>query len=318
MRTLAEDTSAEMEAVLVSLWRKRTPAQKLDNIVSLRRMAKQLMLGNIRSLHPAADEGEVSRRLLARCFGEDLASEAFSNGDSASRREAEMLSEMQVIALVAGHLDALQIPYYVGGGIACINYGEPRLTNDADLIIRIKSSHIPLFVKSIESDFVVSIDAVQDAFFRKHAFNIIHIQTAFKIDFYPVAEDDAPSNAAFTRRQLVDIGTAKIWMASAEDVILAKLQWFRKDGEISEKQWRDVLGVVGGLGSMNNPRWRLFACFAGCPRRSFSLLCVSLAPLRLCVNASELFESRETHRSLICRTSRKSSRINRPTKSSRR
>ena len=49
---------------------------------------------------------------------------------------------------------------------------------------------------------------------------------------------------AFARRQRVDIGAGEIWMASAEDVILAKLSWFRKGGEVSEKQWRDVLGIL--------------------------------------------------------------------------
>ena len=202
------------------------------------------MLGNIRSLHPAADEVEISRQLLARCFGGELASKIFSNGNIAIRREAEMLSEMQIIALVGNHLDALKIPYYVGGGIASINYGEPRLTNDADVVIRIMPFDISQFVKALENDFVVSADAVQDALARRYAFNVIHTETAFKIDFYPMAEDDEMSMAAFTRRQLVDIGVGKIWMASAEDIILAKLSWFRRGGEVSEKQWRDVLGIL--------------------------------------------------------------------------
>jgi len=155
-----------------------------------------------------------------------------------------MLSEMQIIVLVVNHLDLLKIPYYVGGGIASINYGEPRLTNDADVAIRIKPFHISQFVKALESDFVISADAVQDALTRKYAFNVIHLETTFKIDFYPVTEDDEMSNTAFTRRQLVEIGAGKIWMASAEDVVLAKLSWFRRGGEVSEKQWRDVLGIL--------------------------------------------------------------------------
>ncbi len=244
MRTLSEDTSPEIEAKLVALWRMRTPRQKLDNMVSLRRMAKQLMLGNIRSLYPAANEHEILQHVLTRCFGGELAGKIFSNGDRTVRREAEMLSEMQIIALVVNHLDVLKIPYYVGGGIASINYGEPRLTNDADMAIRIKSFHIPRFVKALENDFVVSMDAVQDALTRKYAFNVIHIETAFKIDFYPVDDDDAMSIAAFARRQLVDVGAGKIRMASAEDVVLAKLSWFHRGGEVSEKQWRDVLGIL--------------------------------------------------------------------------
>jgi hypothetical protein len=91
---------------------------------------------------------------------------------------------------------------------------------------------------------VVSADAVQDALLRRYAFNIIHIDTAFKIDFYPITDEDEMEIAAFARRRHVDIGAGEIWMASPEDVILAKLRWFRKGGEVSEKQWRDVLGVL--------------------------------------------------------------------------
>lgn len=244
MRTLAEDTSPEMEARLVALWRMRTSTQKLDNMMSLRRMAKQLMLGNIRSLYPAADEVEISRQLLARCFGGELAGKIFAKGKIAIKQEAGMLSEMQILALVANHLDALKIPYYVGGGIASINYGEPRLTNDADVAVRLRPLHIPEFVKVLENDFVVSAEAMQNALVLRYTFNIIHIETAFKMDFYPIADDDAMSIAAFARRELIDIGTGKVWMASAEDVVLAKLRWFRKGGEVSEKQWRDVLGIL--------------------------------------------------------------------------
>ncbi|MGH7599819.1 MAG: hypothetical protein ACREOI_25980 [bacterium] len=146
--------------------------------------------------------------------------------------------------MVATRLEEAKIPYYIGGGIASINYGEPRLTNDADIVIRILPFHIPKFVKAFEADFVVSADAVQDALARRYAFNIIHIESAFKVDFYPITDEDEMEITAFARRQLQNIGAGEIWLATAEDVILAKLHRFRKGGEVSEKQWRDVLGVL--------------------------------------------------------------------------
>ncbi len=155
-----------------------------------------------------------------------------------------MLNEVQIITMTAKRLDEAKIPYYLGGGVASINYGEPRLTNDADFVIRIMPFHIPKLVKAFEQDFVISADAVQDALNRRYAFNIIHIETAFKIDFYPIADDEDMSIEAFSRRLPQDIGGGEIWMASAEDVILAKLDWFRKGGKVSDKQWRDVLGVL--------------------------------------------------------------------------
>ena len=245
MRTLAEDTSPEMEAVLIGLLRQRTPAQKVESFVNLRRLAKQLMLGNIRRQHPAANELEIYRQLHTRCFGRAAADKIFSNGKAVIiKEEAAMLSEMQIILLVGKRLEALKIPYYIGGGIASINYGEPRLTNDADVVIRIFPFHVPQLVQAFENDFVISADAVQDALTRRYAFNIIHIETAYKIDLYPITDEDEMDLSALARRLQVDIGAGEIWMASAEDVILAKLRWFRKGGEVSEKQWRDVLGVL--------------------------------------------------------------------------
>jgi hypothetical protein len=207
-------------------------------------MAKHLMLSNIRSQLPEATELEIYRQLHRRCFGRAVADKVFANLNIAIQREADMLNEMQILALVGKRLEESNIPYYVGGGVASINYGEPRLTNDADVVIRILPILISRFVKVLENDFVVSADAVQEALARRHAFNIIHIESAFKIDFYPIADDDGMEITAFARRLRVDIGAGEIWMATAEDVILAKLHWFRKGGEVSEKQWRDVLGVL--------------------------------------------------------------------------
>jgi hypothetical protein len=158
--------------------------------------------------------------------------------------EASMLNEAEIIALVAKRFEELKIPYYIGGAVASIIHGEERFTKDADIIIRILPVHIKKFVQAFETDFVVSADAVQDALARRYAFNIIHVETAFKIDLYPITDEDEMEITAFARRQLVDIGAGEIWMATAEDVVLAKLRWFRKGGEVSEKQWRDVLGVL--------------------------------------------------------------------------
>jgi hypothetical protein len=244
MRTLAEDTSPEMEAVLIGILRKRTPEQKLRSLVGLRQLAKQLILSDLRSRYPQATERELYHKLYIRRLGQEMAARTFSNGKIAINQEAEMLNEMQILALVGRRLEDSKIPYYVGGGIASIIHGEERLTKDADIVIRILPVQIQKFVKAFETDFVVSADAVRDSLTRRYAFNIIHLDTAFKIDFYPVTDEDEMEIAAFARRQRRDIGVGEIWIASPEDVILAKLRWFRKGGEVSEKQWRDVLGVL--------------------------------------------------------------------------
>lgn len=244
MRMLAEDTSPEMEAMLIGLLRQRTPEQKLRGMMGLRDLSKRLILGRLRSQQPEASEQELHQQLNIRRHGHEISEKIRFAKIHSLNWEDKMLNETQVIGLVAQRLAELKIPYFVGGGVASIIHGEERFTKDADIVIRISPFLIPRFVKIFETDFVVSADAVQDALERRYAFNIIHIETAYKIDFYPITDEDEMEITALARRLQIDIGAGKVWMASAEDVILAKLRWFRKGGEVSEKQWRDVLGVL--------------------------------------------------------------------------
>lgn len=244
MRTLAKDTSPEVEAQLISLWRQHTPAKKLKSLTGLGQLVKNLIFSGLRSQNPQASERELYHQFHIRRLGREPADKIFATGKSMSQGLEGEMTEPQIIASVIQQLDHLKIPYFISGGIASIIYGEPRLTNDADLVIRIFPFHIPKFVQAFGGEFVISADAIQAALQGRRAFNIIHVDTAFKIDFYPISDDSDLEIDAFARRRLHDIGAGEAWVASAEDVILAKLRWFRRGGEASETQWRDVLGVL--------------------------------------------------------------------------
>ncbi len=243
MRTLAQDLSPEMETQLIRLLRTHSPAKKLKRMTGLWELAKQLMWSDIRSHFPQASQRELARQFLLRRLGQEKSAQIFSKDYSPSMREEEM-NEIEVIVLVTQRLEALNIPYFIGGGIASISYGEPRLTDDADLVIRLFPFAVPRLVKAFEADFLISADTVQDALARHYAFNLIHLATAFRFDFYPISDDDDLEIDSFARRLRKESGAGEVWMASPEDLILAKLKWFRKGGEVSEKQWRDVLGVL--------------------------------------------------------------------------
>ena len=139
-------------------------------------------------------------RLNVRRLGHEMADKIPLTREATLNLEASMLNEAQIIALVAKRFEELKIPYYIGGAVASIIHGEERFTKDADIVIRILPVHIKKFVAAFESDFVVSKDAVQDSLVRKYAFNIIHIDTAYKIDLYPISDEDEMELAAFARR----------------------------------------------------------------------------------------------------------------------
>jgi hypothetical protein len=153
---------------------------------------------------------------------------------------------LNVMLLVTGVLDDLAVPYVIGGSMASIIHGMIRTTMDADIVADLKSEQVDRFVASLREQFYVDETAVHQAINKQSSFNLIHLTTMFKVDIF------IPKNRAFDQQQLkrrinekVSSETDKsVWVLSAEDIILAKLDWFRLGGEVSERQWRDVLGVI--------------------------------------------------------------------------
>jgi hypothetical protein len=140
-------------------------------------------------------------------------------------------------------LEPLGIAYYVGGSLASSLWGEPRYSEDLDLIIAIAPQQSKQLIKSLEANYYISEVAVEDALAgRCTSFNIIHLSSTEKVDLF-VSTTTPFAVAKMERRihYLLPTGD-KIWVCSPEDIILQKLVWGR--GSHSEKQWRDVLGVM--------------------------------------------------------------------------
>jgi len=143
--------------------------------------------------------------------------------------------------------DRLGVDYYVGGSVASSLYGEPRSTLDIDLGADLPASAIPELVSNWNSDFYVSESAMREAVQRNGCFNLIHLLTSLKVDIFVCGTDEF--NASVLKRRLartIAVGdeSLSVWIASPEDTILHKLVWYRKGGEISERQWRDIAGVI--------------------------------------------------------------------------
>ena len=123
---------------------------------------------------------------------------------------------------------------------------------DADLVANIQPDQISRFANVLKEDFYVDPLSILDAIQHRSSFNLIHLKTMFKVDIF------LPKDRAFDRMQLerrsrmvlMDDPERTAWVTSAEDIILAKLEWFRMGGEVSERQWRDVLGVMKSQGSL--------------------------------------------------------------------
>jgi hypothetical protein len=145
-------------------------------------------------------------------------------------------------------LDRLEIPYQVGGSVASSAHGVPRTTLDIDLVLDLGTEAVDEFASALKSEFYVDAGMIRDSFARGRAANLIHLGTAWKFDLFPLQRDEY-SQTAFGRRVFREVRPdgrepVECAVATAEDTILRKLEWYRAGGETSERQWNDLRGVV--------------------------------------------------------------------------
>ena len=152
-----------------------------------------------------------------------------------------------VAVFVSRHLEALRVPYVIGGSFASSLHGEPRSTNDVALVAGLDERSARAFVESLGPRFYADVSAAIEATRSGGAFNIVHIETAVKVDVFPAGTDPFDQER-LQRRQRVGVdtpaGEATLYVDTPEDIVLRKLEWYRRGGETSERQWRDVLGIL--------------------------------------------------------------------------
>ncbi len=154
--------------------------------------------------------------------------------------------QIQVNLLVVRAFDSLRIPYFLGGSMASSVHGIYRATADADFVAAVRPEHAKPLVDLLHPAFYADLEAVQTAVASHRSFNIIHLETMLKVDVF-VARTDPFHLMQMRRRALQTTdpdGRTSFFVASPEDTILAKLQWYRDGGGVSDRQWSDVLGVL--------------------------------------------------------------------------
>jgi hypothetical protein len=152
---------------------------------------------------------------------------------------------------VVAALNRLGLRYYVGGSVASSFHGAARSTMDVDVICEFPPEKIADFVAEFGDDFYVSETAIRDAVQRKSCFNLIHLPTSFKVDVFVSRRrpfDTSSMNRA-TTEFLGGEPPLEVRIATAEDSIISKLEWYRRTNETSERQWDDVTRLIQLLGS---------------------------------------------------------------------
>ena len=153
------------------------------------------------------------------------------------------MEQYNLLLFLVDCFEKLKIPYFVTGAIASIAYGEPRLTNDIDIVVDMSLTHIDA-VKSCfsEKEFYLDKNSMREAINRRSQFNIIHPESGLKADVIITKKDDFDQSRFVRIKKLHVSETKSAAFASPEDVIIKKLEYF-KQGR-SEKHLRDIASML--------------------------------------------------------------------------
>lgn len=154
------------------------------------------------------------------------------------------IDPIAVALAVTRVFDTLGIVHTIGGSIASSIAGEPRSTLDIDIVAALPDSDVAALVTALSPDFYVNEEALRRAVRDRSSTNLIHQATQVKVDIF-VAGGTPLDEQQLRRRRAVEIAPGRtLYVHPPEDILLQKLHWYRKGGETSDRQWRDVLGIV--------------------------------------------------------------------------
>jgi hypothetical protein len=153
---------------------------------------------------------------------------------------------IEVALLVARVLEEHDVRYVVGGSLASSISGEPRSTLDVDLVVELSDEKVAEVVAALGPEFYSDIEGIRRAIREKSRANLIHLATSIKVDLFvmggsPIDEEQ------MDRRQRLRVAAdpdCYLFVYTPEDILLQKLRWYRMGSEVSERQWRDVLGII--------------------------------------------------------------------------
>lgn len=163
------------------------------------------------------------------------------------------MSPNEIVTALTPVVDALErlgVRYYVGGSVASSARGVARSTLDVDLVAELEESHVRALFDALTPGYYVDEGRVRSAVRRRGSFNAIHLETMVKVDVFVSRrrgwDDEAQERAS---EQSLSPGTRPVRIASAEDVVVSKLAWYKAGGGVSERQWADILGVLRAAGA---------------------------------------------------------------------
>jgi hypothetical protein len=150
-------------------------------------------------------------------------------------------------------LRKLDIEHSVVGSVASSAHGIERSTVDPDLLARLATDHANRLAVELGDEWYADSDQIRHSIESHRSFNVIHIPSGEKFDIFPAYQMFHSSELARATEYLLTLpdGPVRARISTAEDVLLAKLSWFKDGGEVSERQWTDITGILSMNASLD-------------------------------------------------------------------
>jgi hypothetical protein len=173
----------------------------------------------------------------------EVTAASIAAGLDLSQNEAGPMNPFEIASEVTEFLEQEGVEYFLGGSLASTLYGEPRFTQDVDIVVRLRPAHVSQIVQQFQGGYYLSSTALEDAIRLKQSANLIHLKTNFKIDLI-VSRERPFEMSRFQRRVRRTVAGRQFWFCSPEDIVLVKLEWYRDSGEALDRQLRDIQTVL--------------------------------------------------------------------------
>jgi hypothetical protein len=157
---------------------------------------------------------------------------------------SEHVDEYEVALRVARALEAVGVEYTLGGSLASSLQGDPRSTNDVDFAVRLEERHVELLAATLGDDFDLDEQALREAIRSRGSYNIFFLPSVMKVDLFVRGGEPFDESELARRTEVTIRDGRKLFVATPEDNLLRKLWWYRMGGEVSDRQWRDILGIL--------------------------------------------------------------------------